>query len=309
MRGEHEHSLTRLLQAVDGSPPSTLFHYTTASGLSSILSTGRIWATDLEYLNDSRELRYGLELLRDAMLAHEDGRWSRDVDVILGFRELPPAQRIMVTCYCEDGDLLGQWRGYGASAGYSIGFDTGALGPLLKGRGYGLPFSPVSYDEELSKGLTEVWARLVLEAWSELRQSEKWPADGDPSDPEATEALAKALYEFTGAKLMPAVVPCAYIKDPSFAEEREWRTVRPVWPRTGDHGKDISFRAGSTGLTPFVELDFREDNGRIPLSEVVVGPGGEAHLRANAVRMLLKELRYSEDVTVRVSEVPFRAGV
>src|SRR3954469_8344806 len=116
MSSEHEDSSQRALQAFqEGPPPTTLFHYTTAAGLHGILSSGRIWATDLEYLNDSRELRYGLDLLRDAMLAHQAGKWSREVDFILGFRDVPPARRMMVTCYCEDGDLLGQWRGYGAS--------------------------------------------------------------------------------------------------------------------------------------------------------------------------------------------------
>ena len=45
-------------------PPDQLFHYTSASGVAGIMETGRIRATALQYLNDSRELVHGLELTR-----------------------------------------------------------------------------------------------------------------------------------------------------------------------------------------------------------------------------------------------------
>src|SRR5712691_7887648 len=35
---------------------------------------------------------------------------------------------ICITCFCENGDLLSQWRGYSAHGyGYSLGFDTTIL--------------------------------------------------------------------------------------------------------------------------------------------------------------------------------------
>ena len=35
---------------------------------------------------------------------------------------------IFAVCFCENGDLLSQWRGYaGGKYGYSIGFDSDAL--------------------------------------------------------------------------------------------------------------------------------------------------------------------------------------
>src|SRR5262245_9764361 len=33
-------------------PPSTLYHYTNAQGLYGMLATGRVWATNVAFLND-----------------------------------------------------------------------------------------------------------------------------------------------------------------------------------------------------------------------------------------------------------------
>ena len=41
--------------------------------------------------------------------------------------------RMFIVCFCEDGDLLSQWRGYGADQGYALGFDTAHIQELTLG--------------------------------------------------------------------------------------------------------------------------------------------------------------------------------
>jgi hypothetical protein len=43
-------------------PPPIIFHYTDDVGLRGILETGTLWLTDIFYLNDPSELRYGCKL-------------------------------------------------------------------------------------------------------------------------------------------------------------------------------------------------------------------------------------------------------
>ena len=52
-----------IIARVTHSAPSTLYHYTGAINLHSILESKVLWATDVEYLNDAQELRYAREAL------------------------------------------------------------------------------------------------------------------------------------------------------------------------------------------------------------------------------------------------------
>jgi hypothetical protein len=38
-----------------------------------------------------------------------------------------PMYATFVACFCENGNLLSQWRAYARTAGYSIGFDRASL--------------------------------------------------------------------------------------------------------------------------------------------------------------------------------------
>ena len=49
------------------SKPSTLFHYTTATGLLGILGSSTLWASDVRFLNDSQEAIYAQDLVANAV--------------------------------------------------------------------------------------------------------------------------------------------------------------------------------------------------------------------------------------------------
>lgn len=287
-------------------PPSTLYHYTSTEGLLGILASGSIWATDLAFLNDSREMHYGLDLVRAAMLELEDGRWNEDlVDLILSLREVPPTMRLMVACFSENGDALGQWRGYGRQQGFALGVDTTLASKTLDAvSSREQAFGAVCYDADLSKALAAVWARMMMDAFAEhFLPHATAPAESDDED--RIEAAGQALYEFDTEHGRRAATACSYIKDPAFAEEREWRVVHPWFQAESD--SQIAFRAGPLGPTPYVPLDLRGADGLVPISEVIVGPGDNAELRVTATQLLLAKHGYEHGrVSVRVSDVPFR---
>lgn len=100
---------------------------------------------------------------------------------------------------------------------------------------------------------------------------------------------------------------CSYVKDPAFAEEKEWRLVAPVYPKTDAEAVALQFRDGPLGVTPFVSLNLRGEDGLVPVAEIVVGPGHNPDLRVQAIRMLLEGQGFEYGrVQVRVSDVPFR---
>jgi hypothetical protein len=126
--------------------PPVLYHYTNSTGLKGILETSSLWATDADFLNDAQELQFGRLQLCDALIAQAESLHPRDLigysadssraailrsavdylrrgDVISRSR----AEQVYVACFCDHDDLLSQWRGYGSSGGYAIGFRSESL--------------------------------------------------------------------------------------------------------------------------------------------------------------------------------------
>src|SRR5258705_2955124 len=91
-----------------------LSHYTTADGLKGIIERDVIWATNYRYVNDLTEFLYANAILREEIVARLPSA-SRLVhavfDAILNTPDLlVGASDLFIACFCEDGDLLSQWR-------------------------------------------------------------------------------------------------------------------------------------------------------------------------------------------------------
>jgi hypothetical protein len=115
--------------------PPILYHYTDAAGLIGILNpswpsemthpepgSALLRASDVRYMNDNRELRFGADLL--AQRLREDAQANPDemgdvfgllADRLSAGLFAPDSRhrRAFAACFCADGDLLSQWRGYG----------------------------------------------------------------------------------------------------------------------------------------------------------------------------------------------------
>jgi hypothetical protein len=101
-------------------------------------AAAQLWASDIRYMNDFHKLRRGAKLLRNYLRAEahknvEDETaptfktLANQLDVGI-FETVARHLRVFATCFCADGDLLSQWRGYaGGVGGYAIGFRTEVL--------------------------------------------------------------------------------------------------------------------------------------------------------------------------------------
>lgn len=304
-----------------------LYHYTDAVGLLGILTPivmPEIWqgemsarasltlhAADVRYLNDREELTFGgtilAELLRkraaDALLPAETVTGMQalaeeieggKLTIDWGTHRSPIA--VHAACFCEDGDLLSQWRGYGANGGgYAIGFRkkvlesftvrfqstlAGVMPMLVK----------IAYGEAAATSGLEAFVNDVAVGTSNFR-------NGGPSD------FLRQLSLHVIAKT----------KHGAFSAESEWRLLSDT------SGYDFTeFRPGRTGLVPYVEfcvnpkgLDSATRNPkpgemeRPAIARLVVGPGPDQPLRVAAVERLLLKHGHNPDV-VTVSAVPYR---
>jgi hypothetical protein len=199
----------------------TLFHYTTAAGLLGILHSSVFWATDLRFLNDAQEAVYARDLFVDAMRnagnpALQPGHPLHDVaedfaETFVGYKELvakelnSPDFAVYVTCFCESGDLLSQWRAYGSDHGYAIEVKADALKTAvqqLAGYSQGMSLMQVRYGREAAADVVAAAMRGISE------------------DTNLGHVGVHAHYM---ALRLTAML--AGVKDPGFQEEREWRVV------------------------------------------------------------------------------------
>jgi hypothetical protein len=272
----------------------TLFHYTTAAGLLGILESSTFWATDLRFLNDAQEAVYAHELLVDAVrfadnpalqvghslhhIAEEFGadfdRYKRLVAEELSSLNFP----IYVTCFCESGDLLSQWRAYGSDHGYAIEVKRDALktavqqiaGSLLEGVG----LTQVQYGSKAA-------ADLVSAAMQDMSRDTNLGHVGVHAHLMALRLAARL----------------AGVKHPGFQEEREWRLVAAFEYGFEEHAK---FRSTPMAIVPYIEVHVPKD----AIAAIRVGPGRHVDIREAGVRRLLHKVDC--EASVVHSEVPLR---
>lgn len=250
------------------STPSTIFHYTTIAGLIGIVTKRELWASDYQFLSDGMELSYARDIffaeVKKLKLSYlgEEGGYRVAGSSLAEFR-------VFIACFCEDGDLLSQWTGYGADQGYALGFDTAKFQSLNLGEftsvQYGITDPSAYFAEELETA-TQPTAHPGVEEWH------------------------------SSESLLPRLVR---VKHPGFAEEREWRLLKQVW--SIDETPGIQFRPSPMGPVPYIVHTFPAEC----IREIILGPGSYTSARKAAVEGMLRYCGF-KGVAVLESKIPFR---
>ena len=285
--------------------PQYLYHYTNAQGLLGMLQSNRIWATNSRFMNDPTEITYATHLVREIMgsaLLKEDTRWLGKLkDQVSTFlNEYENNAKVYIACFCTRGDLLSQWRGYGAvGGGYAIGFSGKHIGakeitsfdqpePILR---------KVIYDRLMQERLVSDWLR-GLSILAQARRKK-------PKQTKANQRFNEAWGTFQ--MFLSECLNC--FKDPAYREEQEWRVIQFGRSAMRDVLK-ASFRSAGARVIPYVELDFRlakgPYRGKLPAKLISYGPTLDPRVAERSLRLLCEAHGYSERrLTIRRSGVPF----
>ncbi|HEV2189089.1 MAG TPA: DUF2971 domain-containing protein [Stellaceae bacterium] len=269
-------------------PPDVLYHYTGQTGLLGIVENAELWATKVRYMNDETEFNHALtaaDEILDGRIADENTTLARKLACVTLRRSLQGLEdiNIFATCFCEDGDLLSQWRGYTAEGGgVAIGFDSRGLKSAATAAGFIL--GKCIYDAETQRRVvTEAIEHCVAE---EIAGRNNWAFHGP---------LADVIFRIG-----------AFFKDSTFSEEKEWRLVSPVIMFRDER---MNFRRGKSMVTPFYKLPILHESS-LPIHHAVVGPCPNMELAKSAVTMLLMQHGshgplYGRPITFG-SKIPFR---
>ena len=271
----------------------TLFHYTTAAGLLGILDGSAFWATDLRFLSDAQEAVYARETLVDAVLnvdtsalplghpAHDhpeefEKEFTEYKNLVVGELNSPNFP-VYVTCFCESGDLLSQWRAYGSDHGYAIEVKADALKTAVEQ----IPSEPPEVSLMQVRYGPDAAVEVVATAMRDLGKDTNLGHYG-------VHAHYMALH-------LTAML--AGVKHPGFREEREWRVVAAFEYEASEL---VRFRSAPMAIVPYIEVPLPKE----AIVTIRVGPGRHVDVREAGVRRLLRTVGCEAPVVH--SEVPLR---
>jgi len=281
---------------VQGHMPELLYHYTDVAGLIGIVSSGSVWATNLRFVNDARELDHARQLMLDVLLesrgrATEPGQFALIDAIETNLRSWTGYPDFYSVSFSSDGDLLGQWRGYGSTGGgYAIGFDP--VGLVCPETNHPQPdrfLNRVVYDRDRQTEILDGVADTMLALFADVSATEAAMTT-------ARARVFSALGEVAGYFFS--------FKDPAWSEEKEWRAVYVVPAGKADR---VRFRPRSGVAIPFIALPMETDPGRrLPIRRIVQGPTVEPEMATDSLELLLVANGYTDVETTR-SAVPLRA--
>lgn len=266
----------------------SLFHYTDAFAVMSMLKSRQIWMTDVRFLNDSQEFHDGVSFIQNAIgkLGGEDDRphirtalrYLGLLDSEMFARELKENPKFLCS-FSQACDLLSQWRSYGD---YAVEFDKASLSEHLSL--FDCVYSDAQKEKISDEKVGQVFASFVSGARAH-------------AIPERS-SVESAQYGL--------VSQCLIFKNSSFSEESEVRST--VVKETTS--LDINYRVKGGVLIPYVPCSF-------PLrciKAVHIGPMANQHLAKESMQMFVdqiliifrQEVPHNFKIDVICSAIPYR---
>lgn len=275
-------------------PGSTLYHYTSLSGLLGIVDSGHLRASDVRYMNDSTELRHTLDLMSEHITRRVIS--GTDRPVLLNqladwlSHRIVSSPMLFGASFRANGNLLSQWRGYS-----------------VHGKGVSLGFDPVHILECAKRQQFQV-GRCIYEPQQQARLIEEvvdavetYAASGATRD--GDEQANLRIFERMEGRLLRLA---AILKHPAFEEEQEWRIVSPVISDCGV--APVHFREGTSMLVPWYAFELREREGAaaMGLNHVYLGPTSNIDLSMNSLELFLSQRGASPRHGISYCQIPYR---
>lgn len=280
-----------------GNRPNILYHYTSYFGLDSIVKSGKVWFSDIAFLNDASEMQLAIDLISDYTGGIDPNISELGRELIrrssIHYAPDSPANGFFVACFCADGDLLSQWRAYGSGGGYALGFNSREMADTGNIR-----VRKIVYDPELQKSFVQ---EIVNDT---LKLLESVAGSRSIKDLDSDEHTLPTFCAFLSTHLTELL--CSF-KHYSFREEGEWRLIYD-FQRDRDIN-ELKFRLGNGFPVPYLEMPLaiqKEKMPNSPLVQIIHGPTLHPKLTQKSLALMLQR-ECMEHVEVTGSESPLRA--
>lgn len=281
-------------QTVPDIRDKTIYHYTTSQGLLGILKNESIWASNYAFLNDPSEKQHCLRKTEEAIaIVSKDKNYliNKFFDKILKILHEEGIWTEYIASFCEEGDLLSQWRSYASNAsGYSIAFDAERLfGNMVQTA----PLNKVIYDHKLQLDILTEICEIISEFFENEYKEKDIVFDNE------TDLIARQCAN-------PIWSLCCNMKHESYSEEKEWRLVFLKSGIEKDENaifdEEVRFRSRESAIIPYVNIPFGEarniqnDQEHYPIQHVIIGPTENSDVSKKGVELFCASLNRGIDV-------------
>jgi hypothetical protein len=271
----------------------SLFHYTDAESVHSILTHKKLWLTDIRFSNDSQELNDGIAKLSKALKTPMHGLFANPNyegesieylqrkfadDPNLGLNDEP----VFVCSFTSAENILSQWRAYGS---YAIEFDERLLQKCVP------PLRKCIYNENEKSDQAHI---AITDALAAISQ-------GMARSGEFDAISVTSLYKL--------IELAATFKHHGFEEEREVRIITQA--RVCDDS--VKYRPKGNRLIPYREMDIPLDC----IKSIHVGPMNEQELAYISMAAFVQKIcidwqsadskNLGFNLGVKKSSIPYRA--
>jgi len=282
-----------------------LHHYTDAAGLHGIVSSHRLWATAAQFSNDLSEIEYALttacEVIEDTWKGRKTlSAWEHMLHAHLQrffAAPFPDFNQSFLVSFCEEGDLLSQWRAYGHRSGFSLAFKlrAGESDLLRCEKAFRTLLRKVIYDPAAQRQrLNFLFKRLIK------------LVNGFQSTPSSDEKHGGKLHvELSLILILELTDWACSVKHNAFSEEREWRLISFTnFGAKVEKNVGVLVRPTPEFLIPYMVLRSTK-SARLPIVEVRCGPSRLQAELARAATILLNKEGYGS-VSIEYSKIPLR---
>jgi hypothetical protein len=330
MLGGHVSSTDNPVGALfDTQIPDEVWHYTTVAGLEGMLSSGKVWATDVRFTNDKTEFIHAREVIEEYLTSVK----TNESDFMFPAEELSRMlykafdqgalssneNNVYVASFSAADDLKSQWVEYADNCrGVSIAFDLRNIRPP-KDAELAVTFAPCVYAKADKARLIDASLSNFTERAAELDResgSQGWMADqkrtweiiqrihGLPNDKDGLVRKLEMqfqdqLLEAWRRTLFDLLRVASHCKSDAFSAELEWRLAM-ARPKNRPLTQKILFR-GAKGNIPYLESNLFQPTSQLPIARVRTGPLCD---QTNEVQRILDANGYS--VPVIPSTIPLR---
>jgi hypothetical protein len=283
-----------------------LHHYTTSNGLTGILDTKSIWCGLITSFNDPAELSYGKAIIQKKI--HETMQYEKKNEIKILLEEIEksidqfePLYDTYVACFCEDGNLLPQWRSYGGSgSGYSLGLEftsnTKFSHSIEENFESHVILRKIIYQQDKQNSLIEKYFDMIIKSFYELvegRQTYSQPYIKDQAT-KLSFLIANICFDMIFS-----------FKNSVFEQEKEWRIIKAFQKEYRPNL--IHYKIQSGELIPYIHTYFFNNTAGkqiFPLKAIRFGPKlDEIKTKDTIEQVLKKSAALKHDVSLNPDDI------
>lgn len=250
-----------------------LYHYTSAKGLKGILDNRSFWCTDVNFVNDALEIKYGRKIIKERLDSYLKSETDQNVQLALRILAEFTGNNIYdtyIACFSESGDILSQWNNYANKGlGYNLGIQFNNNQSLITKVSHYPDISSITSAAVLRKVFYDIDEQYyIVDGFiSNIIEGTKKAAIRD-DHVSMTWGADVAVYAFN---LLLEII--FSLKSPSYQEEKEWRLVYMI-DKNWKPGLR-KFRVDKNNIVPYLNTYLYEDiNGdyNFPIDSINLGP-------------------------------------